>query len=167
MSSTFYILQSRILGDATGHTERGVINMKDTELLQYVHKTAEMGIKGLEDVEGQIQEEPLREAVGRQVAEYRKIANQAGELLRSHGEEPDDVGLMARLSSEVMSKAKTFPDASPSKIAEMVIQGNTMGITKGIKHLNDYAGDDRQVKELAQRLIATEQDNVEQMKQFL
>ena len=141
--------------------------VKDTELLQYVHKTAQMGIKGLEDVEGQIQEEPLREAVGRQVAEYRKISNKAGELLRSHGEEPDDVGLMARLSSEVMSKAKTFPDASASKIAEMVIQGNTMGITKGIKHLNDYAGDDRQVKALAQQLIATEQDNVEQMKRFL
>ena len=141
--------------------------MKDTELLQYVHKTAEMGTKGLEDVEGQIREEPLREAVGRQVAEYRKISNKAGELLRSHGEEPDDVGLMARLSSEVMSKAKTFPDASASKIAEMVIRGNTMGITKGIKHLNDYVGDDRQVKALAQQLIATEQDNVEQMKRFL
>ena len=143
------------------------MKMRDTELLQYVHKTAEMGIKGLKDVEGQIQEEPLREAVGRQVAEYRKISQEAGDLLRSHGEEPSDVGVMARISSEVMSAAKTFPTASASKIAEMVIQGNTMGITKGTKHLNDYAGDDRQVKALAQRLIATEQDNVEQMKQFL
>lgn len=141
--------------------------MKDTELLQFVHKTAQMGIKGLKDVEGQIQEEPLREAVGRQVAEYQKISREAGDLLRSHGEEPADVGVVARISSEVMSAAKTFPTASSSKIAEMVIQGNTMGITKGTKHLNDYAGDDRQVKALAQRLIATEQDNVEQMKQFL
>ena len=141
--------------------------MKDTELLQFVHKTAQMGIKGLKDVEGQIHEEPLREAVGRQVAEYRKISREAGELLRSYGEEPNDVGLVARISSEVMSAAKTFPAASSSKIAEMVIQGNTMGITKGTKHLNDYAGDDRQVRALAQRLIATEQDNVEQMKRFL
>ena len=162
----FYIFLHIFLA-ASGHTERGVMSMKDTELLQYVHKTAQMGIKGLQDVEGQIREEPLREAVGRQVAEYRKISREAGELLRSYGEEPDDVGMMARISSEVMSAAKTFPTASSSKIAEMVIQGNTMGITKGTKHLNDYAGDDRQVRALAQRLISTEQDNVEQMKRFL
>lgn len=144
-----------------------MISVKDTELLQYIHKTAEMGIEGLKDVEGQIQEEPLREAVGRQVAEYQKISHEAGELLRSKGEEPSEPGLMARMSSEVMSRAKTFPDASASKIAEMVIQGNTMGITKGVKHLHDYAGDDRQVQALARRLISTEQDNVEQMKRFL
>ena len=141
--------------------------MKDTELLQYVHKTASMGIKGLQDVEGRIQDESMRRAVRRQTAEYEKIARESGEMLRGKGCEPEDPGVMAQLSAEVMSAAKTFPTASSSRIAEMVIQGNTMGITKGTKHLNDYAGDDRRVRALAERLIATEQDNVEQMKQFL
>lgn len=141
--------------------------MKDTQLLQYVHKTAEMGIEGLRDVEDRIQDEGLRRAVRQQIAEYQEISKESGELLQSKGHEPEDPGLMARMSSEVMSTAKTFPQASASKIAEMVIQGNTMGITKGTKHLNDYAGDDHRVKALAQRLISTEQDNVEQMKQFL
>lgn len=141
--------------------------MKDTQLLQYVHKTAEMGIEGLQDVEDRIRDEGLRRAVRQQIAEYKTISKESGELLRAKGHEPEDPGLMARMSSEVMSTAKTFPDASPSKIAEMVIQGNTMGITKGTKHLNDYAGDDPKVKALARRLISTEQDNVEQMKQFL
>lgn len=141
--------------------------MKDTQLLQYVHKTAEMGIEGLRDVEDRVESGPLRQAIRQQMAEYREISKESGELLRARGEQPEDPGVMARISSEVMSAAKTFPEASPSKIAEMVIQGNTMGITKGTKHLNDYAGDDRRVKALAQRLISTEQDNVEQMKQFL
>lgn len=141
--------------------------MKDMELLQYVHKTAAMGLKGLEDVEDRIQDESLRRAVRQQEAEYREISKQSGALLRARGQEPEDPGVMARVSSEIMSTAKTFPEASSSKIAEMVIQGNTMGITKGTKHLNDYAGNDGKVKALAQRLIATEQDNVEQMKQFL
>ncbi len=141
--------------------------MKDTQLLQYVHKTAEMGIEGLRDVEDRIQDQDLRRAVRRQIAEYQEISKESGEMLRAKGEEPEEPGLMARMSSEVMSTAKTFPEASASKIAEMVIQGNTMGITKGTKHLNDYAGDDPKVKALARRLISTEQDNVEQMKQFL
>lgn len=74
---------------------------------------------------------------------------------------------MARLSSEVMSTAKTLADPSASNIAEMVIQGNNMGITKSLKHLNDYAGNDPEVRNLAEKLLETEQANVEQMKPFL
>lgn len=141
--------------------------MKDDELLQFVHKTAEMGIKGLQDVEGQITDEALRRAVRQQMAEYRQISRESSELLQASGQTPRDPGIAARISSEIMSTAKTLTDSSPSKIAEMVIQGNTMGITKGTKHLNDYSGGDRRVQSLARRLISTEQDNVEQMKQFL
>ncbi len=141
--------------------------MKDTELLQYVYKTAEMGVKGLQDVENQIQDHKLRHAVDAQIREYRNLSRAAGEMLRSKGEEPKDPGLMARLSSEVMSTAKTLADPSASNIAEMVIQGNNMGITKSLKHLNDYAGNDPEVRELAEKLLETEQANVEQMKPFL
>ena len=62
---------------------------------------------------------------------------------------------------------KTLADSSDSKIAEMTIKGNNMGITKGLKHLHDYEGNDRQVRSLAEKLLSTEQANVEQMKPFL
>ena len=47
------------------------------------------------------------------------------------------------------------------------MKGNNMGITKGLKHLHDYEGDDPKVRTLAERLLSTEQANVEQMKPFL
>ena len=141
--------------------------MRDIELLQFIHETAAMGVKGLEDVKGHIYNSKLSEAVSQQVREYNKISKSSSSLLRSKGEEPKDPGLIAKISSEAMTAAKTMMDSSASKIAEMVIQGNTMGITKGTKHLNDYAGDDPQVRSLAEKLIETEEANVEQMKQFL
>ena len=42
-----------------------------------------------------------------------------------------------------------------------------MGITKGLMKLHDYEGNDRQVRSLAEKLLSTEQANVEQMKPFL
>ena len=141
--------------------------MKDTELLQFVHKTAEMGIQGLQDVEDLSQRNDLRAAIRQQISEYQQIASKSSQMLQSKGEEPKDPGIMARLSSEVMSNAKTLTDSSASKIAEMVIQGNNMGITKGTKHLHDYSGNDEEVRRLAEKLIKTEQANVEQMKPFL
>ena len=141
--------------------------MHDVELLQYIHKTAVMGIEGLEDVAPRIHDEALKKAVSSQIKEYREITNTSSELLRGLGETPNDPGAMAKISSEVMSAVETMMDDSPSKIAEMVIRGNTMGVTKSIKHLNDYSGDDLKVKRLAEKLIATEEANVEQMKSFL
>lgn len=141
--------------------------MQDTELLQYIHETAEMGIQGLKSLEGQVRDGGLRQALAQQTEEYRDISDAAGRLLRGFGAEPKDPGLMARISSEVMSTVKTLADPSASNIAEMVIQGNTMGITKGTRHLNDYAGNDRQVRQLAEKLLRTEEANVAQMKQYL
>ncbi|MBU5627687.1 hypothetical protein KQI82_12285 [Oscillibacter sp. MSJ-2] len=140
--------------------------MQDTELLQYVHETAEMGIEGLQNVVGQA-DDRLRESIQSQISEYENISRRSARMLRSKGETPREPALMARISSEVMSTVQTLADPSSSKIAEMVIKGNQMGITKGLKHLHDYAGDDRQVRSLAEELLATEQSNVEQMKPFL
>ena len=103
--------------------------MNDIELLQYVHETAEMGIEGLNSLDGQVRDDSLRRVLSQQGAEYRQIADQAERLLRSLGEEPRDPGLLAKVSAEVMSTFKTLADPSASNIAEMVIQGNTMGAT--------------------------------------
>ena len=56
---------------------------------------------------------------------------------------------------------------SASKIAEMTIQGNNMGVSKTIQHLHDYTGGDRAVRNLTRKLIATEEANVDQLKSFL
>ena len=53
------------------------------------------------------------------------------------------------------------------KIAEMMIQGNTMGMTKSLKHLHDYHGKDERVRDLANKLLKTEEANIQQMKKFL
>ena len=134
--------------------------MNDIELLQYVHETAEMGIEGLNSLDGQVRDDSLRRVLSQQGAEYRQIADQAERLLRSLGEEPRDPGLLAKVSAEVMSTFKTLADPSASNIAEMVIQGST-------RHLGDYAGGNREIRNLAERLLHTEEANAAQMKQFL
>ena len=57
-------------------------------------------------------------------------------------------------------------DHSASKIAEMTIQGNNMGISKTLQHIHDYHGGGP-AKDLAQRLLSAEEAGVEQLKPFL
>ena len=133
--------------------------MKDIELLQYVHETASMGVLGLRDLLPQVESAKMKQ--------YQDIASDSAKLLQSKGSEPKDPGLMARLSSQAMATMKTLADSSDSKLAEMVIQGNNMGVTKGLKHLHDYQGNDPKIRALAEKLLATEQANVSQMQPFL
>jgi len=48
-----------------------------------------------------------------------------------------------------------------------MIQGTTMGIVKTIRHLKDYEGDDPKARELGERLLNLQEENVEKMKAYL
>lgn len=141
--------------------------MKDMELLQYVHETAAMGVLGLQDLLPQAESSGMRQSLRSQIREYQDIAHSSAQLLQAKGAQPKDPGLMARLSSQAMATVKTLADSSDSKLAGMVIQGNNMGVTKGLKHLHDYRGNDPKIRALAEKLLAAEQANVSQMQPFL
>ena len=141
--------------------------MKDGELLDYIHKAAEMGRYGILSVLDGAREPKLRDALKQQMTEYDKMMEASAELLESHGKRPKELGTMAKLGSRVSAKMQTAMDPSGEKIAEMMIQGNTMGMTKSLRHLHDYAQGDGKVKALAEKLLKTEEANIEQMKKFL
>ena len=61
----------------------------------------------------------------------------------------------------------TLTDDSASHIADMVIQGDTMGITSLTKELNSHPVTNAGVRNLAQELLSEEHTYIEQMKQYL
>lgn len=141
--------------------------LTEAELLNYIYQTTEMGQDGIRTVLPYTKAGPFHSALEQQLAEYETIRSTSHELLRERGQEPKGINPVAKLSAEMTSAVKTMTDHSTSKIAEMMVQGNTMGMTKSIKHLRDYHGKDVRVRELANKLLATEEANIQQMKAFL
>ena len=147
-------------------SEKGGANVEEEELLQYLCKTADMGCEGIVSVLDYVENADLRHLLEDQLKEYQKIRREAVKLLADHGLEPEGAGVMAKMSAEVMSAGKLLLDRSTSRIAEMTIQGTAMGVSKTIKHLNDFAGEGP-TKELARRLLTVEEAAVERLKAFL
>ncbi|MDU7337613.1 MAG: hypothetical protein E7L17_05800 [Clostridium sp.] len=141
--------------------------MHDTELLQYVYKTTDMGCKGIESVQNYVQSTALKDQLREQKEEYQKIRAQAQSMLAARNEPPKSVGAVAEISADVMAAGKIMVNHTDSKIAEMTIQGNQMGVNKTIKHLHDYSGNNDIVRSLTQKLLATEEANAEQLKRYL
>jgi len=141
--------------------------LNETQLLNHIYQTAEMGQDGICSVMKYADEPKLRASLTSQMEEYRKLQNSAAQMLRQRQREPEGIGAMAKMGSEMMSAMKTMTDHSATKIAEMMIQGSTMGVTKSIRTIRDCELKDERVRDLADKLLETEQANIEEMKKYL
>ena len=74
---------------------------------------------------------------------------------------------MQKISSKVGIAMNTFMDNTPSHIAEMVIEGSTMGIVDMTKQLKEHGGCEQSVRRLGEELLQFEQRAVERLKTFL
>ena len=62
----------------------------------------------------------------------------------------------------------TINDKSPSKIAEIMIEGTTIGIIEGRKIINHEADQaSKDVRDLLNNFVTFQENNVEQLKKFL
>ena len=141
--------------------------LSENQLLNHIYQTAEMGREGIQSVLKYTDEPGLASALAGQLTEYEKLQNAAGSLLQARGEPPKGLGPVAKASSEVMSTVKAMTDRSAANIAEMMIQGSTMGVTKSLRTIRDCDVKDVTVRRLADQLLKTEQANIEEMKRFL
>ena len=138
----------------------------DCTLLNAIRQTTEMGADGIDAVLPYTSGE-FRQALKQQLTEYQKSLDSADTLLHKLGGEPEDVSTFTKWSSELTSGLKTMMDSSQSNIANMMIQGNTMGVTKSMQTMRRCDVQDAAVSRLADKLLATERTNITQMKSFL
>ena len=139
----------------------------NVEMLNYIRQNAEMGIHGITKVLQRTQDEKLRKVLKDQRAEYGSIYGAADKLIRDYGKKPVHADRLSLKSAEFTASSKMKKDPSAANAAQMMIQGNTTGAVKLMKKMADYKGDDWQVSQLADRLLDTQQSNMEQIKDFL
>jgi hypothetical protein len=96
-----------------------------------------------------------------------RAVSQAFDIAAARGWELKEVDPAVRTMANMMSKARLMFGAQDSKIAAMMIQGNTRGMIMGLKDLHQSQQVDPQVRDISQRLLDTEDANIKQMQGFL
>ena len=144
--------------------------MKESrEVLSSLLKTTQMGQLGIRSVlETETEMAPaLRQAMESQLREYDAIETQAHSIATQRNWELPELNPAIRFMTDRMTRMKLSYGEADSKIAEMMIRGNTSGVIKGLKDLHQLNQWDEEVCTLSQKLLDTESNNVDQMKQFL
>ncbi len=145
-----------------------VMNMKnDREVLSSILKTTQMGQIGIRSVLDNTMQPSLRKALKSQLAEYDLIETEAHHLASQRGWELNELQPSARMMADMMTRMKLNFGNTDSKIAGMMIQGNTRGVITGIKMRHRWNGQDSQIDILSQKLLDCENANILQMQQFL
>lgn len=139
----------------------------DMKLLEVIYEGAQMGRDSIMQLVKASDDAEFRRALEVQQTEYQKIMDDAEGQIRALGAEPEGLGLIAKVSSGVMSAVKTLADDSVANMAEMMIQGSTMGVTKIKRRRGELEEVGEGADRLADRLLRTEESNIESMKNFL
>jgi len=137
------------------------------ELLSSVLKTTQMGQIGIRSVLDTSMRPGLRKALEAQLHEYDSIETEAHTLATQRGWEVEELDPAVRFMADMMTRMKLNGRNTDSKIAGMMIQGNTKGMIKGLKNLHQFAQQDDPIQILSQKLLDCETANIRQMQGFL
>ena len=137
------------------------------EILDSLLKTVQMGQCGIRCVQDSAEGAELRQALTDQLGEYDSIERDAYALASNRGWELEPLNQGVERMSSLMAKMQLMGGQKDSKIAKMLVQGNTRGMIKGLKNLHHCVKLDASVNDLAQTLLRREEENIRQACRYL
>lgn len=141
--------------------------MNEIELLREINENSQTGIEGLNNSIEKVQDSTLKKVLLREKDSYQNIYDRTKALLYQQGYEVTEIPVTQKAISWMGIQLNTLSNKSNSKIAEILIQGNDMGIIKGVKNINNMKFQNSEIKNVLQDFVSLQQKNIEELKKFL
>ena len=136
------------------------------QFLNLIYQNAQMGLIGIDTVIKKVENEKIAKLIQEQRKEYEEFLEDARKILLKYGAKEEEISKLKELSSKAMAEVMTMKKGD-SEIAKLMMEGNQKGVLEITAELNQYHGDDEEILNLAKRLLATEEQNREEFKQYL
>ena len=141
--------------------------MQEIEILKEINKDAKMGMDSLTMVTKKVQDEKFKKLLNNQHDEYQNIFDRTQELLVQENKNIQDVPTMQKVMAWTGIQMNTLNDKSNSKLSELLIQGNDMGVIKGTKLLNESNFTTPEIENLLSDFVKLQEKNIDDLKKFL
>lgn len=141
-----------------------IIMKEEIEFLEYIYQNAKMGIESIARlIKSRNKDDNLDKIFKEQLNDYTKIANSAKGMLKRRKKDTKELGVMSKIATYMTIKINLSKENPDKEAIDMVIKGSQMGIEQITKHLNEYRIKTKTVINLANRLIAIEERNLERL----
>ncbi len=135
-------------------------------LLNELYKNTTMGGDAIIDLMDKAENPEMRTEMTRELEKYREYSKRAASLLSERGLKPEEPGMMAKAGSKMGMAFNTMLDTTTSHLAEMMINGATMGIINIEKQLNS-GEHSNEARALAEDVLKFEKSTAENLARFL
>ena len=140
---------------------------EEVEYLNYIYKNAEMGVIGINDIITKVKNEKFEKLLTKEKEEYQEICKEVCDVLKKYGKQNEEIGTMAKMSTKMMTEMSLMKDNSDQTIAKMMIEGSNKGIIEITEKINAYNNIDAEIVVLANKLKATLEKNIDELKKYL
>ena len=137
------------------------------QCLSALLKTVQLGQVQIRSVLDTSMRSSLRNTLESQLQEYNSMETEAYTIALQRGWELPELDPARRFLRDRITRMKLNGGHSDSRIADILIQGNTKGMIQGLKNLHQFDGQDPQIRILSQKLLDCETAHIRQMQTFL
>ena len=137
------------------------------EFLNKIYENAHMASEAIDMLLSKVENEDLSNELNEEKAEYGKFCDGCIKLLEESGKKPKPQNPLSKLGLWSGIQLNTLTDRSDDKIAEIMIQGNDMGVVDITRLVNEYDNLEEKYKNRAESLVSFEEESTQIMKDFL
>ena len=150
--------------------ERIDIMNENLELLECIYQNADMGRQSLTSLLNNLKEKDnkIKTIVSEEVKGYERFVKDSEKLLKKNKHDPKGKGVVAQMMSKMGIKKEVKNDNSDSAIAEMIIEGFTMGNLELNKLITNYEKvADKKYLKLARELVEFGENEIKNLKEYI
>lgn len=143
------------------------MNTESIALLKECNSGCKSATNSMEQIIPDIKDEKLRKMVEDYNKKHIKLGDECHVVLKDNGMMEQDPNKISKAMAKVSIEFKLAIDSTTDKIADMLVDGCTMGIKSLSKYINQNKGAESKVKDLAFELISIEQDFMNELLAYL
>jgi len=144
-----------------------MISNQNDNLLEEIYKATKMGLEATQLIIPKIKDTSLKDDIKIQRDSYEDFAEKSEKMLEKEGNRPEEKGMMQKAALWGVVQLNTLADTTSEHIAEIMINGTTMGIVDLTKKLNDLDDSDAGAKKLALDYLKSEEEHIDALKKHL
>lgn len=141
---------------------------KDTvRLLRECDAGVKMGLSSIDEVMDYVHSDRLKSCLSECKKEHEKFADEMQNLLERYFDDGKEPNPIAKSMSWIKTNIKLNVNESDATVADLITDGCNMGVKSLSKYLNEYQAADEASKDIAKRIISSENRLAGEVRQFL
>ncbi|MBQ1258071.1 MAG: hypothetical protein IIW08_07900 [Clostridia bacterium] len=140
---------------------------QNAKLTKVMCETARMGAEAVSMLLNKTDDEGMRQTMLSQKAMYEKFDREGEQILHKAGQRVKKQGPLARAGTWMGIQMDTMMDNTSSHLADMLIQGSTMGVIEITRAKSENPEANGEAVRLADAYLEEENNNIEKLKKYL